>query len=82
MDLKKAIDILELHNKWRRDNTGEVPFIEPKVIGEAIDLVVDEYKSNALNQNDGCPYCHQDNKCESGCGEDWICNNCGTVWAK
>jgi len=45
MDLKKAIDILELHNKWRRDNTGEVPFIEPKLIGEAIDLVVDEYKS-------------------------------------
>jgi hypothetical protein len=29
-----------------------------------------------------CPYCHENNKCENECGEDWICNNCKTVWKK
>ena len=43
MDLKDAIDILSMHNRWRRDNMGEVPQVHPTILGEAIDVVVSEF---------------------------------------
>lgn len=46
MDLKSAIDILSIHNDWRRDNTGDMPHVQPKILGEAIDLVVREFKNS------------------------------------
>jgi hypothetical protein len=44
MNIEKAIQILELHNKWRRDNDGKYEMAEPKELGKAIDLVVSEFK--------------------------------------
>ena len=43
MKLKKAIKILELHNKWRRGN-NRIKMTEPKLLGEAIDVIVVEVK--------------------------------------
>ena len=44
MNIEKAIEILELHNKWRRDNDGKYEMAEPKELGIAIDVVVAEVK--------------------------------------
>ena len=44
MNIEKAIKILELHNKWRRDNENKYIMADPKELGEAIDLVVSEFK--------------------------------------
>ena len=55
MDIKKAIKILELHNKWRRDNDGKYEMAEPKELGKAIDLVVSEFKNLHL-QNVCMPF--------------------------
>ena len=43
MKLKTAIKTLELHNRWRRGDE-KIKMIDPKKIGEAIDLVLDEVK--------------------------------------
>lgn len=48
MDIKKAIKILELHNKWRRDNEGKYKMEDPKELGVAIDLVINELKKLLL----------------------------------
>lgn len=45
MNIEKAIKILELHNKWRRDTDGKYEMVEPKELGEAIDTVVKWFKS-------------------------------------
>lgn len=42
MDVQDALRLLERHNKWRRG--ADVPMESPKEIGEAIDLIVKEYK--------------------------------------
>jgi hypothetical protein len=38
MDLKETIKVLTKHNKWRRG--AEIPMIEPKEIGEALDIAI------------------------------------------
>ena len=45
MNIEKAIEILELHNKWRRDNNSKYEMAEPKELGIAIDTVVSEFKN-------------------------------------
>lgn len=42
MKIEEAIEILERHNEWRRG--AEIPQEHPKVLGEAIDLVLLELK--------------------------------------
>lgn len=42
MEVQEALRILEQHNKWRRG--ADVPMGDPKIIGEAIDLIVNKYK--------------------------------------
>lgn len=42
MKLKKAIEILKHHNKWRRGET-DCQEHSPKQIGEAIDRVIKKY---------------------------------------
>ena len=42
MKLKRAIKILEDHNKWRRG--AEIEMQEPKVIGIALDTVISKTK--------------------------------------
>jgi len=42
MKVEEAIEILERHNEWRRG--AEIPQEDPKIIGEAIDVVLKELK--------------------------------------
>jgi hypothetical protein len=42
MDVQEALRLLEHHNKWRRG--ADVPMLQPKVLGEVIDLIVKEFK--------------------------------------
>lgn len=42
MDIQDAIMLLEHHNKWR--SGADIPMVNPTVLGEAIDVVVKEYK--------------------------------------
>ena len=52
MNLQEAIKVLEDHNKWMCDNS--VPSLyeqtEPKKITEAINVVVDQYKSLIISK--------------------------------
>lgn len=47
MELKQAIGILEIHNRWRRGEDVE-PMIDPRELGIAIDLVVEYIKNSVL----------------------------------
>ncbi len=40
MTIKQAIEIVELHNKWRRDNDNKFKMADPKELGIALDLLV------------------------------------------
>lgn len=40
MTIEEATQILKHHNKWRRDETGKLKLANPKLIGEAIDTVI------------------------------------------
>jgi len=44
MKISTAVIILEYHNKWRRDNTGELVMPKPKSIGIAFDTVLEFVK--------------------------------------
>lgn len=54
MNIEKAIEILEIHNKWRRDNDGKYEMVEPKELGKAIDSVVSEFKNLHLQNVSRC----------------------------
>ena len=47
MELKKAIGILQTHNKWRRGCEIE-PMTNPTTLGIAIDTVVEYVKNNGV----------------------------------
>ena len=47
MELKQAVGILEIHNRWRRGEDVE-PMINPKELGIAIDLIVEYIKKNGV----------------------------------
>lgn len=49
MNIEKAIDILDIHNKWRRDHEGKYEMTNQKKLGEAIDTVVSEFKDLQLS---------------------------------
>lgn len=42
MTLPEAIEILKLHNEWRRGGDGEM--VNPTTLGIAIDLIIEHYK--------------------------------------
>lgn len=44
MELKKAVQLLEHHNKWRRGDELN-PMTNPTQLGIAIDVIVDYFKS-------------------------------------
>lgn len=51
MTTKEAIQILEAHNKWRRDNSFmPEPQTDPTTLGEAIDRIVDWYRQKEYLQ--------------------------------
>jgi hypothetical protein len=49
MTEKEAIIILIQHNDWRRGNE-DLPMTNPKLLGIAIDVIIQEWK--ARNQNE------------------------------
>ena len=40
MTIRQAIEIVELHNKWRRDNDDKFKMADPKELGIALDTLV------------------------------------------
>lgn len=44
MNIQKALEILEIHNNWRRGKEEDTPYTI-KELGQAIDLVVENQKS-------------------------------------
>jgi hypothetical protein len=44
MEIKEAIKILELHNKWRRGEE-DIEMTDPLALGEAIDVVVNYFNN-------------------------------------
>lgn len=47
MTLQQAIDILDAHQKWRRDLNDEHPATNPTTLGIAIDTILNHFKSNS-----------------------------------
>jgi len=46
MTLKRAIQILEQHNEWRRGENEDLKMQNPTNLGTAIDVVVDYYNNH------------------------------------
>jgi hypothetical protein len=42
MEIQEALRLLEQHNKWRRG--ADVPMLNPTLLGEVIDMIVNKYK--------------------------------------
>lgn len=42
MKIEDALELLEHHNKWRKG--ADIPMIQPKVLTEAIETILDKYK--------------------------------------
>lgn len=40
MTKEEVIQVLEQHNKWRRDNYGEVETVDVKILGVALDEAI------------------------------------------
>lgn len=40
MSKEEVISILEQHNRWRRDNYGEVEAVDTSVLGRALDEAI------------------------------------------
>ncbi len=63
MTIDEAIEVLELHNQWRKG--AEIPMETPVRIGMAIDLVLSEVKKFRLGAVVGqseqliCPHCNK-----------------------
>ena len=53
MTIRQAIEIVELHNKWRRDNDNKFKMADPKELGIALDTLVAVAK-------DFCKMCSMD----------------------
>ncbi len=82
MELKKAIGVLETHNRWRRGEEVE-PMLKPSDIGNAIDTVVEYVKNNIVLDNVSKPLASKEVKscmkadlkfgkvCKEPCGASW-----------
>ena len=64
MTIDEAIEVLELHNQWRKG--ADIPMETPVRIGMAIDLVVCELKNlriaHVSNSVCKCPLCGEEMK--------------------
>ena len=67
MNLTQAIQILKLHNEWRRG--AEIDMLNPKMIGQAIDKVIELEKARF------CPYCGNEkiNKISTDINSELVC---------
>ena len=50
MNIKQAIGILQIHNKWRRGCDIE-PMTNPTTLGIAIDTVIEHVKNNFVSDD-------------------------------
>jgi hypothetical protein len=50
MDLTQAKNILKNHNYWRRG--AEIPMLEPKLIGDALDVAIELMETVLKDQED------------------------------
>ena len=48
MTTAEAIEILQYHNRWRRG--ADIPMLEPKEIGEAIDKAIEVMKNKTMKK--------------------------------
>ena len=79
MTIDEAIEVLELHNQWRKG--AEIPMETPVRIGMAIDLVVRELK-NLRIANVSKMYCGcQQSQCYLMNGS-YICATCNRPLGK
>lgn len=79
MTIDEAIEVLELHNQWRKG--AEIPMETPVRIGMAIDLVVRELK-NLRIANVSSMYCGcQQSQCYLMNGS-YICATCNRPLGK
>jgi len=79
MTIDEAIEVLELHNQWRKG--AEIPMETPVRIGMAIDLVVRELK-NLRIANVSRMYCGcQQSQCYLMNGS-YICATCNRPLGK
>ena len=79
MTIDEAIEVLELHNQWRKG--AEIPMETPVRIGMAIDLVVRELK-NLRIANVNSMYCGcQQSQCYLMNGS-YICATCNRPLGK
>jgi hypothetical protein len=53
MELKTAIEILQYHQEWRRGKRN-VMIHEPKILTQALDVVLDEVKKHVIAPCDVC----------------------------
>lgn len=42
MTTQEALRLLEYHNRWRKG--ADIPMVNPKVLSEAIDVIIEKYK--------------------------------------
>ena len=49
MTIKQAISILKKHQKWRMG--ADIPQIEPSIISEAINKIIEHYESIQSNKS-------------------------------
>lgn len=62
MKLCEAAEILEDHNKWRRSkNIGE-KMIDPKLLGQAIDVIVENIGHFDPDNTGFCSVCNSETK--------------------
>ena len=48
MTLQEAISVLTIHQQWRMGE--EIPMLEPKIISEAINIILDNHLHNQLEE--------------------------------
>ena len=75
MDIKRAIELLETHNKWRRSEDLN-PMVNPTDLGKCIDVIVEHFKNNSvLDDVISCKNCGSD-KTKLIVEKRILCNDC------
>jgi len=50
MNINEAVKLLDGHNKWRRG--ADIPMVDAKKLGEAIDIIVDFFRNEENGKQD------------------------------
>jgi hypothetical protein len=74
MDLTQAKNILKNHNYWRRG--AEIPMLEPKLIGEALDVAIELLETMTPDTMPICRVCDSD---KTYMTTAYYCKRCSTT---